>query len=71
MFTLSLTREYIEVGDEGELSQEIEEEMILLAIRDILTPRLNNNQIKLLQHLFTSFYPNVNLNRCETNELIN
>eukprot|EP00116_Pleurobrachia_bachei_P007348 sb/3467610/ len=62
-------REYIEVGDEGELSQEIEEEMILLAIRDILTPRLNTNQIKLLQHLFTSFYPNVNLNRTIEDDL--
>ena len=40
-----------------------EEEVLLLAIRDILTPRLADEHVLLLHHLFSTFYPDVNFNR--------
>ncbi|KAL5253857.1 hypothetical protein ACHWQZ_G013584 [Mnemiopsis leidyi] len=55
-------REYV-VKDDEEPTLAAEEEVLLLAIRDILTPRLTEEHVVLLHHLFSTFYPGVNFNR--------
>ena len=53
-----------------EITIETEEEVLLLAIRDILMPRLSEKHVALLQQLFKSHYPDVNFNRLLFNNLI-
>lgn len=57
-----LSRDYTIKEDETP-TLEVEEEVLLLAIRDILTPRLAEEHVTLLHHLFATFYPDVNFNR--------
>lgn len=45
------------------MTLELEEEVLLLAIRDIITPRLCVEHVAILQHLFKRFYPHVNFDR--------
>ena len=55
-------REYILAeGEEATLAGE--EEIVVVAMRDIITPRLSAQHATLLQHLLVKHYPSVNFNR--------
>ena len=45
------------------MTLEREEEVLMLAIRDILMPRLSQKHVLLLQQLFKTHYPAVNFSR--------